>query len=191
MRPFKYSEGPFLDDWAKEHEAKIAESDDKTKCSLVHASLEANPGFYSEDGPKITRLAMQWIESSPRDRPSMRQVVNRMLKLRIVRKHAKALGFDWKPKAAVHCRGVVYLSEALCMELARAPYRIILWLTSCYESKPTLSPDFSFVVKLTLFWLGNWWMWCLCFCTPTSWRFDPYWKNKINWIKIKSSRYSS
>ncbi|XP_048128454.1 uncharacterized protein LOC115747272 isoform X2 [Rhodamnia argentea] len=93
MRPYKYSEGPFPHDWAKEYEEKIAGSDDEMKCSLVHASLQANPGFYSDDGPKITRLAMQCIESSRHDRPSMRQVVNQMLKLRIIRKHAKALGF--------------------------------------------------------------------------------------------------
>lgn len=93
-RPYKHPEGPFLDDWVKMYEEKIAGSDDKTKCSLVHASLEADPGFYSKDGPKITRLTMQCVENSPRDRPSMRQVVNQMLKLRIVRKHAKALGFN-------------------------------------------------------------------------------------------------
>lgn len=93
-RPYKYPEGPLLDDWVKMYEEKIAGSDDKTKCSLVHASLEADPGFYSEDGPKITRLTMQCVENLTRDRPSMRQVVNQMLKLRIVRKHAKALGFN-------------------------------------------------------------------------------------------------
>ncbi|KAL3724174.1 hypothetical protein ACJRO7_036229 [Eucalyptus globulus] len=93
-RPYKHLEGPFRDDWVKMYEEKIAGSDDKTKCSSVHASLEADPGFYSEDGPKITRLTMQCVEYSPRDRPSMRQVVNQMLKLRIVRKHAKALGFN-------------------------------------------------------------------------------------------------
>uniref|UniRef100_A0A5B7ALJ9 Protein kinase domain-containing protein n=1 Tax=Davidia involucrata TaxID=16924 RepID=A0A5B7ALJ9_DAVIN len=79
--------------WA-EDEYETIESIKLSKRSLVHGSLEAEPGFYSTDGAKITRLAMQCVEFYPVDRPTMNDVVKHLLKLQIVKHHAGFLGMD-------------------------------------------------------------------------------------------------
>lgn len=86
----------FAYEWAKDEyeERQSTSCFGGGKCSLVHASLVEDPFFYPSDGRKITKLAMQCVEDQRYNRPTMDQVVKCLLKLRVVRRYAKALGIE-------------------------------------------------------------------------------------------------
>ncbi|XP_019251533.1 PREDICTED: probable LRR receptor-like serine/threonine-protein kinase At5g59680 [Nicotiana attenuata] len=73
-------------------ELQITKREYKCGCSLVHQSLEADPGFDPRDGPTITKLAMQCIEYKQKKRPEMKEVVKRLKDLRVVQQHGEACG---------------------------------------------------------------------------------------------------
>ncbi|GLT86885.1 hypothetical protein SLE2022_049950 [Rubroshorea leprosula] len=77
---------PFLDEWLNsQYDEKTSELGfDKTQFSIVHESLKGDPGFCSNDGVAITKLAMQCVKGKF-DRPTMKQVVKQLLNLSIVR----------------------------------------------------------------------------------------------------------
>ncbi|KAL0417795.1 UNVERIFIED_CONTAM: Receptor-like protein kinase [Sesamum radiatum] len=60
---------------------------EKVSLSLVHGSFEAEPYFYAHDGREIWRVGMQCLHPSPDERPSMKQIVSRLQKLKIVQSH--------------------------------------------------------------------------------------------------------
>lgn len=61
------------------------------KHSLADKSFKKDPEFDSSDGFKITKLAMQCVDRRPKNRPTMKQVVDCLLDLRVVRRHAQSL----------------------------------------------------------------------------------------------------
>lgn len=63
----------------------------KSKRSLVNESFEGEPKFYPGDGPKITKLAMRCVNYSPLKRPTMEEVVDRLLDLDIIYHHEKEI----------------------------------------------------------------------------------------------------
>uniref|UniRef100_A0A5B7AGM8 Protein kinase domain-containing protein n=1 Tax=Davidia involucrata TaxID=16924 RepID=A0A5B7AGM8_DAVIN len=87
---------PRVHQWAQNvYESSESDTGIKlSKRSLVHGSLEAEPGFFSTDGANITRLAMQCVEYYPEYRPTMEKVVKHLLKLQVVKRHAGFLGMD-------------------------------------------------------------------------------------------------
>ncbi|KAL7086948.1 hypothetical protein ACP275_13G034600 [Erythranthe tilingii] len=60
--------------------------------SLVHESLTAEPDFDADDGEKISELLIECTRSDPSDRPTMKQVVRSLRKLKVVKKNADFLG---------------------------------------------------------------------------------------------------
>lgn len=96
-KPRGGAENPLLKEWA-DSEYKSNKSSIKgfrksrNKCSLVNRDFEDEEGFYLIDGPKITDLAMRCVEFLPRNRPTMKQVVDCLLDLHAVRHHADSLG---------------------------------------------------------------------------------------------------
>ncbi|XP_031378688.1 uncharacterized protein LOC116194106 isoform X2 [Punica granatum] len=85
---------PIFWQWALEaYKSKLVESGhDWSICSLVHQTLEGAPGFYPEDGPELTKLAMDCLLHGPSTRPTMEEAVDRLCGLRVVQDHARALG---------------------------------------------------------------------------------------------------
>ncbi|KAJ4842534.1 hypothetical protein Tsubulata_020816 [Turnera subulata] len=81
---------PDVAEWAV-NEFKASSS---TDCSLVHKSFEEQPGYYRGDAVDITKLAMECVASEPLEAPTMKQVVKRLLKLKVVRTHAAQLGIS-------------------------------------------------------------------------------------------------
>lgn len=71
-----------------------ARSEYKSKsCSLVDGTLKAESEFYSSrDGRKLTKLAMRCVNYFPMTRPTMKQVVDCLLNLHVVRRHGNSLG---------------------------------------------------------------------------------------------------
>lgn len=65
----------------------------RPKFSLVHQSLAADPNFHPADGRKLTGLAMECIDDFA-IRPTMKQVVRSLLKLKVVKKNADFLRVD-------------------------------------------------------------------------------------------------
>lgn len=61
------------------------------KRSLADKSFKKDPGFDSSDGFKMTKLAMRCLDHCPKNRPTMKQVVDCLLDLRVVRRHAQSL----------------------------------------------------------------------------------------------------
>ncbi|XP_073313407.1 probable serine/threonine-protein kinase PBL17 isoform X1 [Primulina huaijiensis] len=80
---------PNVNEWAwdKYH-------DNSDKYSLVHESLTAESDFDPVDGRKITCLGIQCLHDSDYYRPTMKQVVKRLLKLKVVKRHADFLGVN-------------------------------------------------------------------------------------------------
>ncbi|KAM7503450.1 hypothetical protein LguiB_002354 [Lonicera macranthoides] len=62
-----------------------------SKHSLVHRSLQQQPGFYNRDGLKIAKLAMRCIGYWPDDLPTMKEVVRSLFNLLVVRRYADIL----------------------------------------------------------------------------------------------------
>lgn len=87
---------PLLNKWAeseyKPNKSILGFRKSKNKCSLVHHNFEEDQAYYSIDGPKITDLAMQCVDFWHMDRPTMKQVVDCLLNLHVVRHHADTLG---------------------------------------------------------------------------------------------------
>ncbi|KAJ4837419.1 hypothetical protein Tsubulata_022502 [Turnera subulata] len=73
--------------WAvEEFKTNLLSSDGD--CSLVHQSFIRDEGYNYRDAIKVTKLAMQCVEYHRDDRPTMEQVVKRLLKLHIVGTHS-------------------------------------------------------------------------------------------------------
>ncbi len=86
----RVARAPFIYQWAQ-----TQYKPQTSKSSLVYQSLGGEPLFYHpSDGFEITNLAMQCVEYNPKKRPSMKQVVRRLLKLHVVRYHAEILDID-------------------------------------------------------------------------------------------------
>ncbi|XP_073157665.1 probable serine/threonine-protein kinase PBL28 [Henckelia pumila] len=64
------------------------------RCSLVHESLAADRNFDPFDGFTITRLGIQCLQEPSYYRPTMKQVVKRLLALKVVKRHADFLGVN-------------------------------------------------------------------------------------------------
>lgn len=64
----------------------------KTKCSLVHERLMSDEGFYHSDGQKLTKLMMRCVDSVLAFRPTMKEVVQSLLELRVVQRYADFMG---------------------------------------------------------------------------------------------------
>ncbi|XP_058212038.1 serine/threonine-protein kinase RIPK-like isoform X3 [Rhododendron vialii] len=60
--------------------------------SLVQESLEKDPGYDATDGPMISNLAMRCVEYFPENRPTMKEVVEQLEGLRVVKLHGDGLG---------------------------------------------------------------------------------------------------
>jgi len=59
----------------------------KPGCSLVEKSLEKDAGYHATDGPIITKLAMHCVKYHPKDRPTMKEVVEQLQSLQVVQLH--------------------------------------------------------------------------------------------------------
>ncbi|XP_055959662.1 probable inactive leucine-rich repeat receptor-like protein kinase At3g03770 isoform X2 [Mercurialis annua] len=64
----------------------------QARFSLVERKLSEDGDHFARDGAELTRLALQCVALDLFERPSMKQVVKRLLNLQVVRKHAKELG---------------------------------------------------------------------------------------------------
>ncbi|OWM91040.1 hypothetical protein CDL15_Pgr023373 [Punica granatum] len=87
--------------WAEEqYERRIKRVGRNKRCpkyskfSLVHKSLLSSKGFSGRDGFTLTKLAMQCVDNSFCERPSINEVVDSLLKLRTVRRHGSDLDID-------------------------------------------------------------------------------------------------
>ncbi|KAG8373886.1 hypothetical protein BUALT_Bualt11G0071900 [Buddleja alternifolia] len=69
----------------------------KASLSPIHGSLEADPYFDACDGSQVVELVLDCLKSVPDQRPSMKQVVQRLEKLQIAQNHADLLEFKPKP----------------------------------------------------------------------------------------------
>ncbi|KAJ4830202.1 hypothetical protein Tsubulata_050948 [Turnera subulata] len=89
-RIFVDKEGAYK--WAEEeYKARLSVPDSsKSQCSLVNHSFTTERGFNSGDGIKITKLAMQCVDT-PRC-PTMKKVVKGLMKLHAVRNYGDELG---------------------------------------------------------------------------------------------------
>ncbi|OWM79571.1 hypothetical protein CDL15_Pgr022983 [Punica granatum] len=90
-----------LDVWAKlQHEErpkrvrKNLRYSKYSKFFLVHKSLISGKGYSCRDGFALTRLVMECVEDSVCSWPSINEVVNFLLKLKIVRHYGSDLGVD-------------------------------------------------------------------------------------------------
>ncbi|KAJ4837417.1 hypothetical protein Tsubulata_022498 [Turnera subulata] len=76
--------------WAKEeYKAKLLSSG--SDCSLVHESFTKEVGYDCRDAIDITKLAIQCVEENSYNRPTMDEVVRRLLKLHVVSTHIDQL----------------------------------------------------------------------------------------------------
>ncbi|KAL7128955.1 hypothetical protein ABFS83_13G030100 [Erythranthe nasuta] len=83
---------PFVFEWAfREYEEALQS---KTEFSLVHKSLADEDDFCTDDGHKITMLALECVNGDENQRPTMKQVVKSLLKLELVKQNADFLGVD-------------------------------------------------------------------------------------------------
>ncbi|GFQ04522.1 protein kinase apk1b chloroplastic [Phtheirospermum japonicum] len=88
--------GPYVSDWAWSSYTKHAylKESKNTMFSLVNQSLAAETDYNFGDGPKITRLALKCINTNLAQRPTMKQVLRCLLKLKVVKKNADFLGVN-------------------------------------------------------------------------------------------------
>lgn len=83
------SDAPQLYEWA----LKTYNNSKKPNCSLVHKSLMADEDFFASDGRKITKLLIRCVDNKHIDsRPTLQEVAESLLKLRIVQKHPDLVG---------------------------------------------------------------------------------------------------
>ncbi|XP_047335905.1 probable serine/threonine-protein kinase PBL11 [Impatiens glandulifera] len=59
--------------------------------SLVHESLQADPCFYDVDGKKLSMIGVLCTSYKCQDRPSMKEVVNKLLHLRVLQNQKELL----------------------------------------------------------------------------------------------------
>ncbi|XP_050282137.1 probable serine/threonine-protein kinase PBL11 isoform X2 [Quercus robur] len=83
-----------------------AKKEYKPQCSLVHNSLQEDWGYHAQDGIAITELGMCCIEFFPRNRPTMKDVVERLESLHILQR----LG-----DSRAHKRGKKFHDNAMCL----------------------------------------------------------------------------
>ncbi|KAL0007789.1 hypothetical protein SO802_009291 [Lithocarpus litseifolius] len=83
-----------------------AKKEYKPQCSLVHNSLQEDWGYHAQDGIAITELGMCCIEFFPRNRPTMKDVVERLESLLILQR----LG-----DSRAHKRGKKFHDNAMCL----------------------------------------------------------------------------
>ncbi|KAJ4848605.1 hypothetical protein Tsubulata_050657 [Turnera subulata] len=88
---------PLVSQWALDEYEAAADRASSTGSppstfTLVHQSLVEEPGFYASDGIEITRLALECLTPRFLDRPTMKHIVKRLLKLSVIRSHASELG---------------------------------------------------------------------------------------------------
>lgn len=94
------NETPYVYEWADEEYETHLTSAGSSEFSLAHPSLEADVGFESTDAHKVTELAMQCVQPERYSRPTMKQVVKRLLELRVVSHHAHELGIKKRARAS-------------------------------------------------------------------------------------------
>ncbi|XP_073157955.1 probable serine/threonine-protein kinase PBL1 [Henckelia pumila] len=85
----RLSDTPNVNDWALEEYYSNLEL-----CSLVHESLSAESDFDPLDGRRITALGIQCLHDPGDSRPTMKQVVKRLLRLKVVKRNADFLGVN-------------------------------------------------------------------------------------------------
>ncbi|KAL8031875.1 hypothetical protein ABFX02_13G057900 [Erythranthe guttata] len=71
--------------------------------SLVHQSLKDEPDFVAVDGEKITWLALKCTASDLTERPTMKQVMRTLLKLKLVNRNVDFLGLKNNYKVVRTC----------------------------------------------------------------------------------------
>ncbi|KAJ4824248.1 hypothetical protein Tsubulata_027848 [Turnera subulata] len=77
-------------EWVEEeYKAKLLSS--YSEWSLEHQSFARDTGYYSRDAVEVSKLALQCVECNHHDRPTMDQVVKRLMKLHVVHTHAYEL----------------------------------------------------------------------------------------------------
>ncbi|KAG8386870.1 hypothetical protein BUALT_Bualt03G0193900 [Buddleja alternifolia] len=69
----------------------------KVSLSPIHGIFEADPYFDACDGSQVVELVLDCLKSIPDQRPSMKQVVERLEKLQIAQNHAELLEVKPKP----------------------------------------------------------------------------------------------
>ncbi|KAL7087142.1 hypothetical protein ACP275_13G048300 [Erythranthe tilingii] len=83
---------PFVFEWAfREYEEALQS---KTEFSLVHKSLADEDDFCTDDGHKITMLALECVNGDENQRPTVKQVVKSLLKLEVVKQNADFIGVN-------------------------------------------------------------------------------------------------
>ncbi|XP_073279633.1 probable serine/threonine-protein kinase PBL17 [Primulina huaijiensis] len=85
----RLSNAPNVNEWAWEEYNSNLDS-----YSLVHESLAAESDCDPLDGRKITVLGIQCLRDPGYYRPTMKQVVKRLLRLKVVKRHADFLGVN-------------------------------------------------------------------------------------------------
>lgn len=65
----------------------VARGSFEQRPSLVHETLTEHVGYSFEDGSELTELAIECMASEQGEVPSMREVVKRLRKLKVVKKH--------------------------------------------------------------------------------------------------------
>uniref|UniRef100_A0A5B7B514 Protein kinase domain-containing protein n=1 Tax=Davidia involucrata TaxID=16924 RepID=A0A5B7B514_DAVIN len=91
---FKDTGNCFLHNRARAH-YKLEKSKlgfDPSKCSFVAKCFSEEPCFDARDGPEITKLAISCADLSPEPRPTMKEVVEKLQALHVVRSHCDELG---------------------------------------------------------------------------------------------------
>ncbi|KAL3502822.1 hypothetical protein ACH5RR_037271 [Cinchona calisaya] len=93
----QYYGKPEYTDYFCDEEVTDCKSDDydesgETKRCLVHESLQTDPFFYTTDGFGITTLAVRCASFYPSLRPTMKNVVKRLFKLKVVKDHPEYFG---------------------------------------------------------------------------------------------------
>ncbi|KAJ4848580.1 hypothetical protein Tsubulata_043579 [Turnera subulata] len=73
----------------QEYKAKLLSS--YSEWSLEHQSFVSDTGYFSKDAIEVSKLALQCVECNHHDRPTMNQVVKRLMKLHVVHSHADEL----------------------------------------------------------------------------------------------------
>ncbi|KAG8387130.1 hypothetical protein BUALT_Bualt03G0221300 [Buddleja alternifolia] len=66
----------------------------RPKFSVVHQSLAAEPGYCPDDGHKLSMMGVECVIGLGSERPNMKQILNSMLKLNVVKEHADYLGVN-------------------------------------------------------------------------------------------------
>lgn len=63
-----------------------AKNEYRPNASLVHETLQKDWGYSAEEGVELTKLAMHSIEFFPRNRPSIKQILQRLEGLQVTQR---------------------------------------------------------------------------------------------------------